>query len=136
MKITYFVLFSSFLHVYPFKENRYPVRINYIMITHVSFIITLIHYTIHHYISWGRVLSFFVIELLSSRQKWIDTLTGQPSISFGDVKGNYKPKLTSSKPHMPSYNVVIDRLLTKFLVKVRQIGISFRWKCILFRWLS
>ena len=70
--------------------------------------------TLHHssyYISRGGGPFVFCIELLSSRQKCLDTLTDQPSISFADVKGNYNPKFTlsfifySSKPHMPSYNV-------------------------------
>ena len=76
------------------------------MITHVSFIITLTHYTMHHIILFLEEGGPFVfcIELLSSRQKCLDTLTDQPSISFADAKGNYKPRFTlsfifySSKP--------------------------------------
>ena len=47
-----------------------------------------------HFLGGG--LPFFCIELLSSRQKCLDKLTDQPSISIADVRGNYTPEFTLS----------------------------------------
>ena len=52
--------------------------------------------TFYHSLHFWGGSSFFCIELLSSRQKCLDKLTDQPSISIANVRGNYTPEFTLS----------------------------------------